>query len=144
MSGEEDEHDVLLRAAQGDSKFSTRVSVRAASERLIPLGFSDSSSGANAQIQPAQLPLFHATYGSLLKAQLGARMRKRDKRRERARADAQAKRRRELYVDVPVTGAKRGAGRRQRQRRAAAQAKKERQREEIEVRDERRRAEARE
>lgn len=26
MSGEEDEHDVLLRAAQGDSKFSTRVS----------------------------------------------------------------------------------------------------------------------
>lgn len=26
MSGDEDEHDVLLRAAQGEDKFSTRVS----------------------------------------------------------------------------------------------------------------------
>lgn len=28
MSGDEDEHDVLLRAAQGEDKFSTRVSLR--------------------------------------------------------------------------------------------------------------------
>ncbi|EKC99261.1 hypothetical protein A1Q2_06461 [Trichosporon asahii var. asahii CBS 8904] len=118
MSGDEDEHDVLLRAAQGEDKFSTRI-------------------------QPAQLPLFHQTYGALLKAQMGGKMRKRDKKRERARADAQAKRRKELYVDVAVTGAKRGAGRRQRQRKVAAQAKKEKQREEIELREERRKAEAR-
>ncbi|RSH80019.1 uncharacterized protein EHS24_009690 [Apiotrichum porosum] len=116
----EDEHDVLLRCTQGETKFSARVPA-------------------------SSLPTFHAAYGALLKASMAPHMRKRDKKKERARADAAASRRRELYVDVNLASnaGKRGAGRRQRQRKVAAQKKKEAEREKVELRESKHAAEAR-
>ena len=57
---------------------------------------------------------FHTKYGSLLKASLAPKMRKRDKKKEKSRAEAAAMKKREVYADVAIAGKKRGAGHRQR------------------------------
>ncbi|KAJ9122220.1 hypothetical protein QFC24_004450 [Naganishia onofrii] len=57
-------------------------------------------------IPPSQLPHFHAQYGSLLKASMAPKMRKRDKKKEKAKAELLAKKRKELYEDVTPGGKK--------------------------------------
>ncbi|EJU02651.1 signal recognition particle SRP9/SRP14 subunit [Dacryopinax primogenitus] len=105
--GEEDgmEFSVLLRATDGHTKFSTRIS-------------------------PNDLEKYHSAYGTLLKKSMST-LRKRDRKREKLRADLQAQREKRLMEDIKVDGPKRGNGRRKRQRQVKALRKQQEQREVI-------------
>jgi len=154
-SGEEAEHDVLLRFTKGDSKLSTRVRLHSPLPCLPTQTSSESISSDDIQIPPSRLPEFQTRYGALLKSSMAPTMRKRDKKREKSRAEATAKKRRELYVNVEIgSEGKRGKGRRQRvrlfvkvegvelmvwvlgqMRKVAAQRKKEVERDRVEARE---------
>ncbi|KII93013.1 hypothetical protein PLICRDRAFT_170812 [Plicaturopsis crispa FD-325 SS-3] len=113
MAGEEDEareYPCLLRATDGDTKFSTQVS-------------------------SSELHRFHAAYGTLLKASM-ATLRKRDKKREKQRSEQAARRKKRMVEPVVIEGAKRGNGRRKRQRRIRAAVRQEESRQRFVEREE--------
>ncbi|KAF8324065.1 signal recognition particle, SRP9/SRP14 subunit [Clavulina sp. PMI_390] len=86
-------------------------------------------------ISSAELPAFHAAYGSLLRASMTT-MKKRDKKKERAKLEKAELRRQKLAKDVVISAPKRGSGRRKFQRQMKAAVKQIEAREKQVARDE--------